>query len=242
MTMKAVIFDWGGTLTPWHDVDLTAQWYAYSEIYDPEHASTLAKSLADAEHRRWRQSFDSSGADGSGVLDEIFLAHGIDITSAAHLRALGHYLDFWQPHTFADDQAAEVLRTLRARGLLTAVLSNTMWPRTFHEEVFERDLLTDLLDVRVYSSELSASKPHRDAFSSVLDEFRRRGHDIAPHECIFVGDRLVDDVQGAQRAGMKAVWIPHSPLDDNHHARAHVVPDAVIQELVEIPPLVDIWS
>ena len=33
--IEAVIFDWGGTLTPWHEVDLTAGWYAYASIYDP---------------------------------------------------------------------------------------------------------------------------------------------------------------------------------------------------------------
>ena len=29
--VEAVIFDWGGTLTPWHEVDLTAGWYAYCQ-------------------------------------------------------------------------------------------------------------------------------------------------------------------------------------------------------------------
>jgi putative hydrolase of the HAD superfamily len=24
--VRAVIFDWGGTITPWHTVDLRAQW------------------------------------------------------------------------------------------------------------------------------------------------------------------------------------------------------------------------
>ena len=27
--LRAVIFDWGGTLTPWHTFDLAEQWTAY---------------------------------------------------------------------------------------------------------------------------------------------------------------------------------------------------------------------
>lgn len=242
MTIKAVIFDWGGTLTPWHDVNLTAQWYAYAEIYDPERAATLAQILADAEHARWRESFSTEGAAGTGVLDDIFLAQGIDISSALHLRALASYLDFWQPHTFADPQARGVLESLRRRGMLTAVLSNTMWPREFHEEVFERDLLRDVIDVRVYSSELPASKPHRTAFHAVLREFADRGNVIEPSQCVFVGDRLVDDIRGAQSAGFKAVWIPHSSLEDNHNAREHVTPDATIHQLVDLMTVIDEWA
>jgi putative hydrolase of the HAD superfamily len=34
MTIKAVIFDWGGTLTPWHNVDLMELWLGYANVYD----------------------------------------------------------------------------------------------------------------------------------------------------------------------------------------------------------------
>ena len=49
MGIGAVVFDWGGTLTPWHDVDLYAQWYAYAEVYDPENAAALARRLNERE-------------------------------------------------------------------------------------------------------------------------------------------------------------------------------------------------
>ncbi len=28
--VEAVIFDWGGTLTPWHTIDIRAVWRAYA--------------------------------------------------------------------------------------------------------------------------------------------------------------------------------------------------------------------
>ena len=54
MTVDAVIFDWGGTLTPWHDIDLEAQWSAYADVYAPADAE-LARRLAAAEVRLWRE-------------------------------------------------------------------------------------------------------------------------------------------------------------------------------------------
>ena len=47
MTVDAVVFDWGGTLTPWHDIDLVEQWSAYAVVYDSSDA-TLAARLAEA--------------------------------------------------------------------------------------------------------------------------------------------------------------------------------------------------
>ena len=64
--VRGVIFDWGGTLTPWHDVDLYAQWYAYSEVYDPENAAALARRLHDGEERRWRRQRETNGAVARG--------------------------------------------------------------------------------------------------------------------------------------------------------------------------------
>ena len=29
--VEAVIFDWGGTITPWHTVDLRQQWHVFAQ-------------------------------------------------------------------------------------------------------------------------------------------------------------------------------------------------------------------
>jgi putative hydrolase of the HAD superfamily len=58
MPVDAVIFDWGGTLTPWHSIDLQAQWYAYAEVYDPVHAKELAVDLLAHEAESWAAARD----------------------------------------------------------------------------------------------------------------------------------------------------------------------------------------
>jgi putative hydrolase of the HAD superfamily len=236
MDIRAVIFDWGGTLTPWHDVDLVAQWYAYSEIYDPENAASLARRLKEREDDRWRAQRESDGAISTGALDSLFIAEGIDISAARHLRALGSYLDFWAPHTYAEDDARDVLAALRQRDYLVGVLSNTMWPRSHHQEVFARDDLDEYIDAAVYTSELDVAKPHADAFHAILTAL-----DVTADKAVFVGDRLWDDVLGARQVGMRTIWIPHSNIPEEQVPDASATPDATAHRLLEVFGIVEAW-
>jgi putative hydrolase of the HAD superfamily len=236
--VEAVVFDWGGTLTPWHDVDLVAQWYAYAEVYDPADARTLAERLYQAEEGRWRVQRDSHGAEGTGALDQIFTDLGIDTGSARHLTALAAYLDFWDPHTYADPDAPGLLQALRDRGIRVGVLSNTLWPRAHHERVFARDGLLGLIDGAVYTSELPVAKPHADAFRAALDAVGVAD----PARAVFVGDRAWDDVHGAQQAGMRAILVPHSRIPDVQRGPQQGRPDAVVARLGEVVDVVDRWS
>lgn len=234
MAIRAVIFDWGGTLTPWHDVDLVAQWYAYAQMYDPPNAASLARRLREREEELWRTQRETQGRVGTGALDSLFMAEGVDINSARHLGALGSYLDFWAPHTYADPDAQELLTSLRARGYLVGVLSNTMWPRSYHQEVFARDDLDGLIDAAVYSSELSMAKPHSSAFQVVLQALG-----VEPSEAVFVGDRLWDDILGAQKAGLRTIWVPHSTSVGREVPE--VEPDATLQRLLDVLDIVERW-
>jgi putative hydrolase of the HAD superfamily len=58
---------------------------------------------------------------------------------------------------------------------------------------------------------------------------------------VFVGDRLFDDVYGAQAAGMRAVHVPHSTIPANQIGHTEGVPDATVRSLSELLPLVDGW-
>ncbi|MFM8894505.1 MAG: HAD family hydrolase [Actinomycetales bacterium] len=234
--IRAVIFDWGGTLTPWHQIDLVAQWYAYAEIYDPANAASLAVRLRDAEMHRWQVQLLSNGQTSTGALDGIFMDEGIDLGSDLHKTALENYLRFWDPHTLADPQADALLRALRADGLAIGVLSNTLWPRSHHEAVFARDGLLPLIDAAAYTSEMPMAKPHVDAFITIA-----RMLDVQPQEAVFVGDRIWDDILGAQQAGMRTIHIPHSRIPDEQVPDGSAIPDAVIDELGEVLDIVRGW-
>jgi len=153
VAIKAVIFDWGGTLTPWHNVDLLQLWLGYATIYDPINADSLAEKLNLGEASRWLRQFDTDGEVGTGVLDELFHEAGVDTSSATHYKALENYFTGWNPHTYTDPDATQLLEALRGYGIKTAVLSNTMWPRAQHESVLERDGIMHLFDYMLFTSE-----------------------------------------------------------------------------------------
>ncbi|HWZ91465.1 MAG TPA: HAD family hydrolase, partial [Polyangiaceae bacterium] len=138
------------------------------------------------------------------------------------------HLDAWTPHIRHHADAVPTLRALRAQGKKLGLLSNTHWPPSFHEHFLERDGLLELLDVRSYTSTMSHSKPHRLAFEHVLTRLGVR----AEH-AVMVGDRPIDDVWGAQNAGMAGVWRPHAGSPE----LGNVVPNAVIKTLAELPEL-----
>lgn len=234
MTVEAVVFDWGGTLTPWHDIDLVEQWSAYAVAYDPTD-SGLAARLATAEVSLWREQQASRGANGTGTLDHVFASCGVDTAQERHGIALAAYLQAWAPHTLADPDARPLLEALRAAGLRIGVLSNTLWPRWHHEAVFSRDGLAPLIDAAVYSSEIPVAKPHLDAFRAAIDAV-----ESTPERTVFVGDRPWDDVHGAQQAGMRAILIPHSRLGDQA-VDVDVIPDAIVARLGDVLGVVLDW-
>lgn len=99
-----------------------------------------------------------------------------------------------------------------------------------------RDDLIDLLDGAAYTSEMPVAKPHGEAFTSIAAVLG-----VQPDECVFVGDRLWDDILGAQQAGMRAILIPHSILPSIQVPDDSAVPDAVAQRLGEVLTIVQAW-
>lgn len=236
MTIQAVVFDWGGTLTPWHNVDLTELWLGYSEIYDPANAKQLAESLSHGEQSRWSRQFETNGEIGTGILESLFHESGVDTSSALHSKALARFLSGWDPHTYTDSDAIELLEGLRGRGIKTAVLSNTMWPREHHEAVLQRDGVLHLFDYLLFTSETPTGKPHQSVFADVLYNL-----DVLPEHAAFVGDRLFDDIHGAQSIGMRGIWIPHSNIPASQSSDLGIIPDATVHRLSEVMDVVAAW-
>ncbi|HEY6739222.1 MAG TPA: HAD family hydrolase [Actinopolymorphaceae bacterium] len=234
MTVDAVIFDWGGTLTPWATVDLAEPWRLYAASYDPTADAQVAAALYRAELEAWRRSRDEHR---SATIADVVRAVGLDPDCAAHEAALGALLEFWEPHTATDPDVVPLFTALRARGIAIGVLSNTVWPRTAHERVFARDGVLHLVDGAVYSSEIPWAKPHPEAFGAAMAAVGVSD----PNRCVYVGDRLFDDVWGAKSVGMRAVHVPHSRIPAEQIGHTEGVPDAVVQRLSDLLPLVDAW-
>lgn len=222
-----MIFDWGGTLTPWHSIDAAEQWnWICAPHYPAAEAAARAAALHAAEDQLWR----SSRADQrSATMTQLFELAGVTATE----EFLATYNQLWEPHTFTDPEVPALLGYLCDRGIKVGVLSNTMWPRSWHEDVFRRDGVLHLIDGAVYSSEIDWTKPHPEAFRAAMAAIGATD----PAGCVFVGDRPYDDVHGARSAGMRAVLVPNSDVPPFESA----IPDAVIGRLADLRPLIESW-
>jgi putative hydrolase of the HAD superfamily len=232
---RAVIFDWGGTLTPWHSFDVAEQWrvFALQVHAEEEQTASLAARLLTAEAEAWGRGRTEHS---SARLHEILAEAGVDEGDLRREAALTAYRQFWEPHTLTDVQVRPLWEGLRERGIRVGVLSNTIWSGDYHRGVFERDGVLDLIDADVYSSEIAWTKPHPEAFRAAAAALG-----VEPFDAVYVGDRLFEDVHGSQVAGMRAIWVPHSKIPVAEQVSVDVMPDGVAHELLDVLGIVDGW-
>jgi putative hydrolase of the HAD superfamily len=232
--IEAVIFDWGGTLSVFVEVELVDAWRLVARHLAPDREDEVTEKLLAVEEAFWSTT---STHQRSGTLADLLATAaaelGLDVAEALLEEAAVRHLDAWTPHVCHDPDAAPTLAELRERGLRVALLSNTHWPRSFHEHFLERDGLDKLIEARLYTSEMEFQKPHPAAFRAALEAV---GVDD-PARAVFVGDRPWDDIHGASGVGLRTVWRENLLVPG-----CDAEPDAVITRLPELLELVDDWS
>ena len=233
MTVTAVVVDWGGTLTePIMLDELDSLWQVVAEKVAPDRAAEVASHFRRIEDECWaRVETDQQAFSLTELLERGSHELGMDATGALLEEAATHHLDWWAPRIAHDRAAAPTLAALKDGGFRVGLLSNTHWPRSFHEDFLEREGLAPYIDVRCYTSEMHRTKPHPEAFRTVL-----KALDVPAAETVFVGDRPFDDIYGAKAVGMRGVLRRDRGVPDYD-----IEPDAVIDRLPELLPLVDAW-
>ncbi len=124
------------------------------------------------------------------------------------------------------DGAEEILGYFKKLGLKIGIISNTIFQEKYHLKELQKFGLFSYLDFYVFSSTFGVRKPHPMIFQQALHEL-----EVDASSAVFIGDRLVEDVGGAQKAGMKGILKCHPGRDYT----APIIPDAQIVELNELP-------
>ncbi len=238
-TIRAAIFDLGGTLVDWPgwDEDAPRRWaISYDHLTSLRADAALpsrdqyVRAMREAELRHWRRvEQELWSGPPTEVVREGFRRLGYTVDDDTLLAALDGYARAVDGWAVAFPDARSTLQTLRERGYRLGLLSNTWWAADWHNADLAAHGLDDLLDEVVYTSDLPHSKPHPWVFREVAG---RLGVD--PSSCVMIGDRMVDDVSGALRAGMRAVWKAN---DRPWPKPEDIVPTATITHLAELPGL-----
>ncbi len=241
-TIRAVVFDLGHTLwdfAPRDDVRRLTVLRLHARLATAvgEHApppATLDRALG-AEVQRWLEEWNSDRleqASSDRLVNATLARLGVtisdDVLTELTAIAFGGEVDI--PVVEPDGLAA--IASLHARGLAMGCVTNTILLEEGIVDALWRLGLHRYLRSVVASSAMSYRKPHPSLFLRALSELG-----VAPGEAVFVGDRLVDDVAGAQAVGMRAV-LTHQYRQEPFEG-APVTPDAVISRLSELPQAIE---
>ena len=125
--------------------------------------------------------------------------------------------------------AADALRWCAARGLRVVLVTNTLWRGDAEVlEDWRRFGLAEAIHGVASSHSVGWRKPHPAMFERALS-IAGCGAD----EAFMVGDRLRADIWGAKQVGLRAVW--RRPKSGVAQAEIDALPDAVVEELTELP-------
>ena len=230
--IEAVIFDWGGTLTPWHTIDFArggpgaGGGRGRGRTRPPPSALRAGRRrglgpLARPPHQRdGRRHLPRGRADPRrGAAERLPRLLG-----AAHLHRPG--------------RACRCSAGSRSTGSRSACSPTPCGRGSGTRSSSGRDGVLELLDGAVYTSEIPWTKPAPQAFLAAMEAVGvdRPG---APASSSATGSSTTS---GAPRnAGMRTIHVPHSDIPPAQVGHTEGEPDAVADQLGHVYDVVAAW-
>ena len=198
--VRAVIFDYGGTLTD-HRLDLDSYSKRVSqELSDQGYSvETSAFTAAFRESGRYRIQVRAERIE---LTTTDFFTYALDLLNIPPKMDLiekltEYFIDYSKPVFPAC--LTPLLKELSEK-YKVALLSNS-WidaPRV----IMERDGYAKWFDVMLCSCDIGVPKPYPEIFLYLLDELG-----VNPGEAVMVGDSIEADMKGALAVGMQTIWV-----------------------------------
>ena len=192
MSIKAVVFDYGGVIAFFQDDNAMKDMAA------------LAGMDAVLMHRIYwdnRIIYDQGLVDGIGFFKSILADVGIFADPDLLEKLIARDVESWSQ---VNPKSEELVRELKASGIKLGVLSNIV--PDFLDRIKEKLRIFDLMDVNIFSCEVGRVKPDKKIYQLLLSRL-----DCQADELVFFDDLDVN-VEAAQALGIHAfLWI--SPED-----------------------------
>ena len=242
--VRGVLFDFGHTLVDFRRTE-EALMAAYEQIRSRIEAVAfmevpeildLIERVAHQLDRVVEESYRAGRLEEIDLVEEFRTALqgvGFDLPDDVleHVIVLDH--SAYANSITVEPDVLTTLEELHTDGYRMGRVSNvSLLPHLMRADL-ERLGVAQYLDASVFSSEVRVRKPDPRIFREALD---RVGTE--PDETVFVGDRLYDDIGGAQAVGMRAVQTRQFRAEDDPSPR----PDAVIDHHADLPPVLRSWA
>jgi len=218
LSPKAVIFDLGSTLVDfpvndWEEVSRECSLSGRQQLCDAGHTlpnpedflsefekvRAKLRVIATTTHKEW--TIDQAA-------EELFQNLGLKSGNGLAMQFFDAFYAALEKHLYLYDDTIEVLAKIRNRYEKVGLISNTIFPEKVHHHEFKRFGLEPYFDYKIFSSAFGLRKPHPDIF---LEASRQAGFE--PSDCVYIGDRFLEDFQGATEAGMSAILKVFSDRD-----------------------------
>jgi putative hydrolase of the HAD superfamily len=238
MRIQAILFDFGHTIVDFAATE-DARLEAYTKIRDrlagwveeqaPPEVDELVERIAGAVDRMVEQSYLDrrlEELDQITMFREAFAGLGYHLPAALLREVVELDHDALASSLKIEDDTLATLDRLRADGYRLGLVSNvSLLPDKMHDDVRRLGIAT-FMDAITFSSELGVRKPDPRIF---LETLRRMDRTAA--RSVFVGDRLLDDVAGAQALGMRTILTRQFRQEEP----GDIQPDAIVARFSEIP-------
>lgn len=218
LTPQAVLFDLGSTLieypsTIWEEVSAECVAHARDHLVDMGHQLPEAEVFFNT-YREIRDEHRKTAADTLVEWNVLQVARrllarvGVETIDGLDREFFDAYYEKVKPHVYAMSDAVEVLTRIRERYSAVGLISNTVFPEETHLDEMQRFEIAEYFDFTIFSSTFGMRKPHPDIFYQAANQAG-----FAPGECVYIGDRYVEDVTGPQKIGMSAILRRHEGRD-----------------------------
>jgi putative hydrolase of the HAD superfamily len=210
LTPKAVIFDLGSTLieyekVPWTkllgDCIKSVGEYLINQGIELPNEEKFYKVFCDVRDK-YRKIGAETLVEWSIPVASQEVLNRLDIRDENGL-ADKMFDAFYKPvekQLYVYDDSKETLEKIKKTGLTIGLISNTIFPDRAHLGELKKYELLDYIDFTIFSSSYGLRKPHSDIF---LQAANQAG--FAPSECVYIGDRYIEDITGPNSVGMPAV-------------------------------------
>lgn len=211
LSPKAIIFDLGSTLIEYDKIP----WPELAIVCMKDVAKFLRKKNIEipADDDEFVAIFETVKADFRKLAQDKFIEWSIPQAAEKLLKKLSlessevlidgmfdAYYKQVEKNLSIYDDTVSTLELCKENGFTIGLVSNTIFPDMTHLKELKRYKIDSYFDFTLFSSAFGVRKPHKDIFYKAVN---LAGY--APSECVYIGDRYIEDVTGPQSIGMHAI-------------------------------------
>lgn len=241
MSIKAVLFDLGGTL---EDISSTEEEHKSAIAYIQKILQTRSGAFQIPEEEfeqklmEGYREYRKIGAQGiEKSPEEIWADYYLSAFPEEHTvieHLADHLTELWETRFFVRDAkpgALDMLKELKKQGILLGLITNTT-SRTAPYLLLEKYGMEHCFDIVFSSAGEGVRKPKPDLFLKAAEVLN-----VKPEECAYVGDQVRKDMLGAYEAGYSMRLLIDSAFTKIAEDEQHLITDR-LETLAEIPELI----